>query len=115
MEAPTVPVTPSPTLSCPQHQVPVKIEEVRPSQVLPGTELQVIGSGGYTWDECGGTIEGSRGFTLYLDGEPAGQISCYIHRCEAGLMLPRNAAPGPHCLSAQESGACQFELTVTSN
>lgn len=102
------------TVQCEQEVVPPQITEVRPAQVIPGSEISVIGSGGYVQDTCGGYIEGSKTFKLYLDNEPIGDLSCYINHCEEQLTLSSAISLGSHCLSVQKD-KCQFEFQVTTN
>jgi hypothetical protein len=97
------------TIQCEQELVLPQIMEIRPAQVTPGSEITVIGSGGYIQDSCGGYIEGSRIFKMYLDNEPIGDLSCYVNRCEGKITLPRTLSTGVHCLSV-EVGNCQFEF-----
>jgi hypothetical protein len=102
------------TVQCEQEVVPPQITEVRPAQAIPGSEISVIGSGGYVQDTCGGYSEGSKTFKLYLDNEPIGDLSCYINRCEKQLTLSSAISSGSHCLSVQKD-ECQFEIQVTTN
>jgi hypothetical protein len=78
---------------------------------VAGSEINVIGSGGYIQDTCGGYIEGAREFKLYLDHEPVGDLTCYVNRCERKLTLPGTLTAGQHCLSV-EAGTCEFEFQV---
>jgi hypothetical protein len=87
--------------------------EIQPAEPAAGSELKVIGSGGYIQDTCGGYIEGARESKLYLDHEPIGDLSCYVNRCEGNLTLPATLTNGPHCLSV-EANACEFEFQVVT-
>jgi hypothetical protein len=97
------------TVQCVQEPVPPQITEIQPAEPLPGSEINVIGSGGYLQDTCGGYIEGLKIFKIYLDNEPVGDLSCYINHCEGKLTLPSTLSTGTHCLSV-EVGQCQFEF-----
>lgn len=99
--------------TCVQELVPPRITETQPAQAAPGSEITVIGTGGYIQDSCGGYNESSRGFALYLDQEPVGDLSCYVNRCEAKVTLPDTISTGMHCLSVQRD-ECQFEFQVTA-
>jgi hypothetical protein len=87
--------------------------EIQPAEPAAGSELKVIGSGGYIQDTCGGYIEGARESKLYLDHEPIGDLSCYVNRCEGNLTLPATLTNGPQCLSV-EANACEFEFQVVT-
>lgn len=108
--------TPQPVITatsqCQQELIPPVIIEIQPAQPVPGSEIKVIGSGGYVRDSCGGYVEGSKVFQLYLDNEPLGDLSCYVNHCEAKVTLPSTASAGPHCLST-EIEQCQLEFQVT--
>ena len=111
--------TPSPAgltqaVQCLQEQVLPKILEIQPVVIKPGSEVKISGSGGYIKDSCGGYVEGSQVFKLYLDDEPMAELSCYVNHCEGKLVLPENIAVGSHCLGVQK-GSCQMELEVTAN
>ena len=97
------------TVPCEQELVSPQIVEIQPLEPTPGNEIRVIGRGGYIQDTCGGTIEGSKTFQLYLDDQPVGELACYVNRCEEKLMLPDTLSIGSHCLSL-ETGICQFEF-----
>jgi hypothetical protein len=101
------------TVQCEQTLVPPDILEIQPAEPIPGSEINVIGSGGYIQDTCGGYIEGSKIFKLYLDNEPIGDLSCYVNRCEGKLTLPGTLSTGTHCLSVQPD-ECQFEFQITA-
>ena len=107
------PVTSAAT-ACAQTLVPPEIMEIQPPQPVAGSEITIIGSGGYLQDTCGGFIEGAGSFRLYLDNEPLGEVSCYVNRCEGKATLPDAIATGAHCLST-EPDTCPFEFQVTSN
>ncbi len=110
--------TPGPSLAakleCEQEEVPPQITEIQPAQVVPGSEISVIASGGITRDSCGSVFEGARDFKLYLDNEPVGKLSCYINRCVEQFTLPSSISAGSHCLSVQ-TDECQFEFQVTTD
>lgn len=87
--------------------------EIQPAEPAAGSEIKVVGSGGYIQDTCGSYLEGAREFKLYLDHEPIGDLSCYVNRCEGTLTLPGTFTTGPHCLSV-EASTCEFEFEVTT-
>ena len=101
------------TVQCPVELVPPTITEVQPAQGTPGSEMTVIGSGGYLRDACGGYIESARTFPLYLDNELAGELECYVNRCQGVIRLSNGITPGTHCLSTQED-VCEFEFQVVA-
>jgi hypothetical protein len=101
------------TVPCEQTLVPPVIMEIQPAEPAAGSEINIIGSGGYIRDTCGGYFEGAREFRLYLDDEPIGELACYVNRCESKLTLPGRLAVGPHCLSV-EAGTCEFEFATVA-
>ena len=107
-----LPVTTTAT-ACEQSLVPPEIREIQPAEPIAGSEITIIGSGGYLQDTCGGFIEGARFFKVYLDRKPLGDLSCYINRCEAKATLPDTISSGIHCLSA-EPDECQFEFQIAN-
>jgi hypothetical protein len=110
---PTPLLTDTATIPCEQTLVAPTIMEIQPAEPMAGSEINVIGSGGYIQDTCGGYIETAREFKLYLDQEPIGDLSCYVNRCEGKLALPSTLTVGRHCLSV-EAGTCQFEFQVVA-
>ena len=107
------PSSPTATLSCEQELIPPQIMEIQPAEPEAGSEIKVIGSGGYIRDSCGGYIEGARSFKLHLDNETIGDLVCYVNRCEGKLTLPGTLAVGAHCLSV-EAGTCEFEFATVA-
>lgn len=101
------------TIQCEQTLVAPTLMEIQPAEPIAGSEIKVIGSGGYIQDTCGGYIEGAKEFKLYLDNELIGDLSCYVNHCEGKLTLPSTLTVGPHCL-AVEAGACEFEFRVVT-
>jgi hypothetical protein len=87
--------------------------EIQPAEPSAGSEINVIGSGGYVQDTCGGYNEGARDFKLYLDQKPVGDLACYVNRCEGKVILPSTLPVGTHCLSV-EADACEFEFQLTA-
>lgn len=110
---PTPLLTVTATVPCEQTLVAPTIMEIQPPEPIAGSEINVIGSGGYIQDSCGGYIEAAREFKLYLDHEPVGDLSCYVNRCEGKLMLSNTLTVGRHCLSV-EAGTCEFEFQVAA-
>jgi hypothetical protein len=112
-------MTPSPlltapaTVPCEQTLVTPTIIEIQPAEPTTDSEINVIGSGGYIQDPCGGYIEGARAFELYLDHEPVGDLACYVNHCEGKVPLPGTLTVGTHCLSV-EADACEFEFQVVT-
>jgi hypothetical protein len=100
------------TFQCVQEEVLPKIRDIRPTEIAPGSEVTVSGSGGYFRDSCGGTNEGARAYKIYLDNEPIADLLCYINHCEGKFVLADSIAIGPHCVGVQK-GTCQIELQVT--
>jgi len=107
--------TPQPVLTatvpCEQELILPQIMEIEPAQAKPGSEITVIGSGGYIQDSCGGNLEGARQFGLYLDNDYVSDLTCYVNYCEGKLVLPDTLSAGLHCLSA-EIDKCQFEFPI---
>jgi hypothetical protein len=97
--------------SCEQAEVPPRITEVRPADAKPGSQVTVIGSGGFFRDNCGGYDESARAYQIYLDDELAGSISCYVNHCEGKLLIPQSAVAGKHCLGVHK-GTCQMEISI---
>lgn len=102
------------TPACVENLVLPMITEIQPAQPTAGSEIRVIGSGGFLQDSCGGVNESARSFTLYLDQEPVGDIQCYVNRCEQKLVLSDSMTEGSHCLSTQKD-ACEFSFPVANN
>jgi len=105
------PASPTATLPCEQELIPPQIMEIQPAEPAAGSEIKIIGFGGYIQDTCGGYFEGAREFKLHLDREPIGALSCYVNRCEGSLTLPATLTSGAHCLSV-EPDTCEFEFQV---
>lgn len=101
----------SSTPQCVETLIPTTITEIQPAQPSVGSEVTIMGSGGYIKDSCGGVNESARSFTLYLDAEPAGDFVCYVNHCELKLRLPDTLREGIHCLSTQKD-ACEHEFQV---
>jgi hypothetical protein len=108
--------TPTPALppgGCEGGQVVwPKLAEVQPAQAAPGAEVTVIGSGGYVRCADGAYNESARQFDLFLDGQAAGSLSCYVNRCEARFVVPASIAAGQHVLTAE--GGSEIVLDVTA-
>jgi hypothetical protein len=94
-----------------QQEILPTITEVQPAEITRGSEVSLVGKGGYLKDSCGGYLEGARTYQVYLDDEPAGELSCYANHCEGKFKLPARAGVGKHCLGVQK-GTCQMELEV---
>jgi hypothetical protein len=112
-------LSPTPTSTpkrsdCTWEEVSPQLYEVKPAEAAPGDEITVIGSGGYSRDNCGGYNESSRPFELYFDDEFGGTLVCYVNHCEAKLTIPAGASPGLHCISVAETG-CDIDVQVSSN
>ena len=107
------PTPPVETPACTEKTVPPIIADVQPSPALPGSEITIIGTGGYIQDSCGGINESARSYKLYLDDELVGDLLCYVNRCETIITLAGSIASKSHCLSTQK-GVCEFQLQVGS-
>jgi len=92
----------SPTPQCAENLIPPAITEIQPAEPVVGSEITVIGSGGFMQDSCGGVNESAKSFPLYLDNESAADLQCYVNHCEAKLRLGDTLADGAHCLSMQK-------------
>ncbi len=99
-----------PTVCAEKIVLPV-ITEIQPSPVLPGSEITVMGRGGYIQDSCGGYNESARSFKLYLDDEPVGDLQCYVNHCETKIKLAGSITLAEHCLSTQLH-ICEFRFQV---
>jgi hypothetical protein len=89
------------------------ITEIQPAQGVPGSEINVIGAGGYIRDSCGYYNESARTFHLYLDNELVGELLCYVNHCEGKTTLSIAIMPGTHCLSTKKD-KCEFEFQVAA-
>ncbi len=105
------PAPPVETPACTEKMVPPVITEIQPSPVLPGSEITVMGRGGYIQDSCGGFNESARSFKLYLDNEPVGDFQCYVNHCETKIKLAGSITLAEHCLSTQPH-VCEFRFQV---
>ncbi len=110
--SPSITALPSPTVQCRQELVPPQIMEIQPAAPAPGSKVEVTGFGGYTRDNCGGVNESAKVFELYLDQELAGDLLCYVNRCEGKITLPETMSSLSHCLSTEKDG-CEFEFKVS--
>lgn len=99
------------TAQCAEKTITPIITDIQPSQVSPGSEITIIGTGGYIQDSCGGFNESARTFKLYLDNESVGDLLCYVNHCEVKIDLADTIASGLHCLSTQKD-ICEFEFQV---
>jgi hypothetical protein len=99
------------TPKCEEQTIPLKIAAIRPFQVMPGSEITIIGTGGYVQDSYHGFNESARTFQLYLDNKSVGELLCYVNHCEAKIILADTIASGLHCLSTQKD-FCEFEFQV---
>jgi len=88
--------------------LPIEIETV-----LPGDELEITAFGGYLrWDDaCGELIdESARQFRIFIDGEPIGNISCYVNVCRVRITIPIDTLPGMHSLSVEGGSSLDLEI-----
>ncbi len=111
---PVPPIKPTPLVEtpiCTEKMVLPVITEIQPSPVLPGSEITIMGRGGYIQDSCGGINESARSFKLYLDDEPAGDLQCYVNHCETKIKLASSITLAEHCLSTQPR-ICEFRFQV---
>jgi hypothetical protein len=111
-DSPTQLPTVTTTLACSQQLIPPALLEARPAEPAPGGVVTIIGSGGYLQDNCGGVNESARAFKLYLDRNPAAEMTCYINHCEGKVTLDPAISPDQHCLSLQADG-CDLKIQVT--
>ena len=111
------------TVQCVEEVILPQVTEIQPSQIKPGSQITVIGSGGYVQDSCGGYKEGAQTFKLYLDDEPVpvGDLACYVNRCQGTVTLPATIPTGTHVLvlcervtSGPSPNNCEFEFQVTA-
>jgi hypothetical protein len=101
------------TLECVEKTIPPIIADIQPSQIMPGSEITITGTGGYIQDSCGGFNESARRFNLYLDNDSVGDLACYVNYCEVKIVLTDTIESGLHCLSTQKD-ICEFEFQVAS-
>lgn len=99
------------TTQCVETLIPATITEIQPAQPSAGSEITVIGSGGFMQDTCGGVNESARSFRVYLDDEPVGDFLCYVNHCELKFRLPDPLTEASHCLSIQKD-VCEFSFPV---
>jgi hypothetical protein len=86
-----------------------QLDNAQPAQASPGTEIKVVGSGGYL--RCGqGYNESARSFELYFDGQPIGSIACYVKHCEVTLEIPADAASGVHTISVEGGSGVNIQV-----
>ncbi len=102
------------TPACTEKMVLPVITDIKPTPVLPGSEITIAGRGGYIQDSCGGYNESARSFKLYLDKEPVDDLVCYVNHCEVKIKLADSITLGEHCLSTQIS-TCEFRFQVVQN
>lgn len=100
------------TTQCVETLMAPFITEIQPAQPSAGSEITVMGNGGFIQDSCGGVNESARAFTMYLDHEPVGDFMCYVNYCELKLRLPDTMTEGSHCLSTQKD-VCELSFSVT--
>ncbi len=94
-----------------------ELREAQPDRVAPGDEVEILGVGGHLyWDnECGQFwLESARDFQLFLDGEPAGLITCYANLCVTNLTVPSNALSGTHVISVEGGSSLDIEVSGDS-
>ncbi len=116
----TQPATPpaSPTPAAPDFtQVTVypSLYEVQPSEVAPGQEVKLQGSGGLIElrkpdGSTTGYIESARSFEVYLEGNHLGTIQCYVNVCNGAVVIPASTGSGDHEISVE--GGSSRSLTV---
>lgn len=112
---PTLAVFPgTPTAQCAWEEILPKIEEIKPDEIRPGTEVAVSARGGYLRDTCGGFNESARTYHIYFDDEVAGDLMCYVNHCEGKFTLAASVTPGRHCMGVQK-GSCQLEVDVVGD
>ncbi len=107
------PTPPVETPACTEKMVPPVITGIQPSPVLPGSEITIMGRGGFLQDSCGGFNESARSFNLYLDDEPVGDLQCYVNHCETKIKLSGSITVAEHCLSTRPH-ICEFRFQVSS-
>ncbi|MCH7735693.1 MAG: hypothetical protein IH961_10835 [Chloroflexi bacterium] len=83
---------------------------VDPEVAAPGEGVEIIGQGGYLFTPPSGYNESARGFEVFFDGEVAGEVSCYVNRCEGRITVPDSATEGMHAISVD--GGSELELEV---
>jgi hypothetical protein len=89
-----------------------RLGEVQPPQIQPGGEVTVLGSGGYIRCGSGAYNESARSFQLFLGGEPASSIGCYVNRCEGTLVVPMTATAGTHVIAVEGGSTISVEVTL---
>ncbi len=81
-----------------------------PEVARPGQRVEILGQGGYLFTPPSGYDESARGFEIYFDGELAGEISCYVNRCEGEVTVPAGVYEGRHAITSE--GGSVLELDV---
>lgn len=92
----------------------LQLSHVEPTQMAPGGEIKVIGSGGYLRCEQGGYIhrnESARPFQLYLDDQPVSTTVCYVNHCEVKFAVPSDMSPGTHIISVEGGSTITIQVT----
>lgn len=110
---PTIPTLTVETSVCIEKTVSPTIAEIQPPQIVSGSEITIIGTGGYIQNSCGGINESARRFNLYLNNETVGDLICYANHCEAKIVLSGAITSGLHCLSTQQN-FCEFEFEIAT-
>lgn len=108
---PAVAPPPASTHDCKWETVLPELVDVQPTPVQSGTEIKLMGFGGFLKDNCGGYNESARSFPLYLDHDLIGEVSCYVNRCQATVTIPPQTPPGTYCFSTVPA-QCDVEVTV---
>jgi len=97
---------PQPTL------VPPTLLQLDPAQAAPGETVRVIGAGGYLFTPPSGYNESARNFKIYFDQVAVGELVCYVNHCEAKIVVPSDATPGAHVISAEGDSHIAFLVTA---
>jgi hypothetical protein len=113
---PAVPT--SPASECSPTEVEIiwpQLQAVQPDKAVPGAEIKISASGGYTL-ECGSSYnESHRLFALNINQEQAGMLSCMANHCEALLIVPENLQPGTHIISTEGDSQIEIEIIERGN
>jgi hypothetical protein len=112
-QQPTTDLSTPQTSECSPTEVEIiwpQLQAGKPDQAVPGAEIKVIASGGYTI-ECGSFYnEAQRLFEIYFDQELVGMLSCMTNHCEATFNVPKNIQPGMHIISTEGGSGIEIEI-----
>ena len=98
-----------------QVPIPPRLLRLKPTEVEPGGEIEIEGSGGHielrTADgSVLGFIETATDFSVFLGGQLIGYINCFVNTCRGTVPVPQDTLPGTHQITVE--GGSNLTLTV---